>query len=30
VTQLALELDITPPPLNVDEAATMMHERLVR
>jgi energy-coupling factor transporter ATP-binding protein EcfA2 len=30
VTQLALELGIVPPPLNVDEAATMMHERLAR
>jgi energy-coupling factor transport system ATP-binding protein len=30
ITQLALELGMVPPPLNVDEAATMMHERLVR
>ena len=28
VTQLALELGISPPPLDVDEAFTMLRERL--
>ena len=28
ITQLALELGISPPPLNVDEAVTMLQERL--
>ncbi len=28
ITQLALELGISPPPLNVDEAVAMLQERL--
>jgi energy-coupling factor transport system ATP-binding protein len=28
ITQLALELGINPPPLNIDEAVTMLQERL--